>query len=414
MLGFRSIGVVGMMVVLVGMGVGCRPKAVNYNQALAPGQLALRKIPLSEWPDLTVNHTNLASLMTALDNSAKYLKAPSSKQFYPYLDITHDRAVATVAALRQVIGSEMQKGFDGGRFAQTLKSNFEMYESIGAPKPDGPGWTDKVLFTGYFTPIYEASMTKQGEYVWPLYKRPGDLVTDELGQTAYRKTEGGGQTPYYTRKQIESGNLMAGQELCYLKSRWEAYVITVQGSARLKLVDQGGKIFEVGYNGNNGYAYTSPGKQMVADGVMPEDQLSLRGMRAYFDANPAAMDKYLGINERFVFFTERVGGPFGSLNVPVTTMATIATDKSVYPRAMPAFLTVDVPANIGGTYPYRGWMMDQDTGGAIRASGRCDIYMGIGPRAEEVAGHELHEGALYYLAVRQELVEGFVKAAEGK
>jgi membrane-bound lytic murein transglycosylase len=35
---------------------------------------------------------------------------------------------------------------------------------------------------------------------------------------------------------------------------------------------------------------------------------------------------------------------------------------------------------------------DQETVGAIRANGRCDIYMGIGPVAQSVAGYELQEG----------------------
>jgi membrane-bound lytic murein transglycosylase A len=121
------------------------------------------------------------------------------------------------------------------------------------------------------------------------------------------------------------------------------------------------------------------------------------------------MDRYLSLNDRFIFFTERPGGPYGSLNVPVTAFATIATDKSVYPRAMPAFLAVPVPSSSGGMSPFRGLMLDQDTGGGIRASGRCDIFMGIGPQAEQLAGQELHAGELYYLAVKPELVPQYLR-----
>ena len=201
----------------------------------------------------------------------------------------------------------------------------------------------------------------------------------------------------------------------WLKSRWEAYVVTVQGSARLRLAETG-QIYDIGYSGTNGYAYTSPGRQMVADGVIGEEQLSFKGLANYFAAHPEAMDKYLTINQRYVFFTERPGGPFGSLNVRVTPMGTIATDKEtrdIYPRAMPAFLSVAIPDSGGmGFVPFNGFLMDQDTGGAIRASGRCDIYMGVGAEAGAVAGHELQEGALYYVAVKQELV-GVQGAGEG-
>jgi membrane-bound lytic murein transglycosylase A len=142
--------------------------------------------------------------------------------------------------------------------------------------------------------------------------------------------------------------------------------------------------------------------------VIRREDVSAETLRNYFRAHPEAMDKYLWHNPRTVFFTERPGGPFGSLNVPVTPMATIATDKKVYPPAMPAFVdTRPVPGRPGS----RGWrqfMLDQDTGGAIRAAGRCDLYVGAGEQAEWVAGQQLSEGALYYLAVKQELVSKYV------
>jgi membrane-bound lytic murein transglycosylase A len=113
------------------------------------------------------------------------------------------------------------------------------------------------------------------------------------------------------------------------------------------------------------------------------------------------MDKYLLMNPRTVFFTERPGGPFGKLNVKVTPFATLATDKSVYPRAMPAFMVAPISRPGGSTGPFHGYLLDQDTGGAIRAAGRADVYMGIGPAAEELAGRQMNEGELYYLAVKQ-------------
>ncbi len=82
---------------------------------------------------------------------------------------------------------------------------------------------------------------------------------------------------------------------------------------------------------------------MVADGLIPKDQISFQALKNYFDAHPDAMDKYLWLNERTVFFTERPGGPFGSLNVPVTPFCSIATDKKVYPPAMLAFVSVPIP-----------------------------------------------------------------------
>ena len=47
---------------------------------------------------------------------------------------------------------------------------------------------------------------------------------------------------------------------------------------------------------------------------------------------------------------------------------------------------------------YQAFRLDQDTGSAIQAPGRCDLYMGVGAEAENRAGHQLYEGFLYYLA----------------
>jgi membrane-bound lytic murein transglycosylase A len=232
-----------------------------------------------------------------------------------------------------------------------------------------------------------------------LYKRPADLVSDDVTETSGRRGPDGRLAPHFTRIEIERDGKLAGGEYVYLADRYDAYVITIQGSAVLRLPD--GRMLEIGFAGHNGHPYVSPGLQMVADGVMKKEELSLKSMRAYFKSHPEAMDKYLWLNPRTVFFTERPGGPFGKLNVKVTPFATIATDKSVYPRAMPAFLSMPMARPAGASAPFRGFILDQDTGGAIRAAGRADVYMGTGPAAEELAGRQMGEGELYYLAVKQ-------------
>jgi membrane-bound lytic murein transglycosylase A len=50
---------------------------------------------------------------------------------------------------------------------------------------------------------------------------------------------------------------------------------------------------------------------------------------------------------------------------------------------------------------FRQFLLDQDTGGAIRAPGRADIYLGIGERAGRIAGWTFSEGRLYYLFLKE-------------
>jgi len=48
--------------------------------------------------------------------------------------------------------------------------------------------------------------------------------------------------------------------------------------------------------------------------------------------------------------------------------------------------------------------LDQDAGGAIRAPGRCDVYMGQGETAGKLAGQTYQEGRLYYLFLKSDAI----------
>ena len=54
----------------------------------------------------------------------------------------------------------------------------------------------------------------------------------------------------------------------------------------------------------------------------------------------------------------------------------------------------------GAPRDFTQFMLDQDTGGAIRAAGRADLYLGIGDGAAQVAGRQYAEGRLYYFFVK--------------
>ena len=123
----------------------------------------------------------------------------------------------------------------------------------------------------------------------------------------------------------------------------------------------------------------------------------------YFKSHPAEVDKYVRRNPRYVFFQISDGPPRGCLNEPVTAWRTIATDKSIFPRACLTFISTTLPQMERGvvvTRPYGGFALDQDAGGAIRAPGRCDVYMGVGDEAGQLAGQTSQEGKLYYLFLK--------------
>ena len=142
---------------------------------------------------------------------------------------------------------------------------------------------------------------------------------------------------------------------------------------------------------------------MVEQGKIGKEQMSLSTMIEYFKKHPEEIVSCTWLNPRFVFFREEKSEPRGSLNEEVTSYRSIATDKSIFPRGSLAFISTDLPYEKDGTImtkPYSGFAFDQDTGGAIRAAGRCDVYMGQGDKAGKLAGRTYQEGRLYYLFVK--------------
>lgn len=383
----------GLLVLVVFLALsGCQKRSVviidaqeikkDYARPLPPGELALRKITdPAQIPDYTKALSDLGDLAAAIDQSLIYMAKPSSKIFYPYGDITHERAVKSLTELKKLITS----GMTPEQMNQVLREAFDTYISVGC---DDQG---TVLYTGYYTPIFNGSLTRTDRFKYPLYKSPANLVKNPDGTILGQKGTDGRISLYPSRKDIQKSNMLAGNEIVWLADPFEVYIVHVQGSAKIRMPD--GQLQMFAYDAHNGWDYESILKQMIADGKISAKDINLKALIDYFKAHPDQVDRYINNNPRFVFFRPDTGEPRGSINVPVTPFRTLATDKSIYPRAMFAFAAVDLDHPVG-------FALDQDTGGAIRAAGRCDVYMGVGDRAGELAGGTYREGKLYYLFVK--------------
>ena len=388
----------GLALLMTVISASCRtrraePKVVTeYDRPLPAGQLALRKITdPNRFPDFTQGWRDLDSLQSAIRKSQSYLSKPSSKQYFPYGDVNYDRAVKTLDTFLTLLDSSTRSDEING----LVRAHFDVYESVG--------WDDRgtVLFTGYYTPIFDGSFSPTSEFRYPLCKAPADLVKGPDGQTLGQREADGRIVSYPPRTTIENSGMLKGQELVWLKDPFEVYIAHVQGSAKIKLPD--GQLVTAGYAGNNGQEYQSVAKMLIEDGRIPSDRMSLAAMIDYFKSHPDEVDRYVGRNPRYVFFQIGDGPPRGCLNEPVTAWRTIATDKSIFPRACLAFIATNLPQmerGVAVTRPYNGFALDQDAGGAIRAAGRCDVYMGVGDEAGQLAGQTSQEGRLYYLFLK--------------
>jgi len=371
------------------------PGTPDYTRRLAPGEQALELIrDPAQYPNFAIAFRDTRPLLEAVNESLAYMAKPSSRGHFPMQGISHERARRSL----EVFKSDLTGSSSPEDFADRISRHFDVYRSVGC---DGRG---TVLYTGYCEPIINASLERTERFRYPLYRLPHDLIKDADGTTLGRKTAAGVPLPYYTRKEIDGDGALTGRgfELAWLENRLDAHIVHVQGSASLRLPD--GSMLKVGYAGNNGKPYSSPGLALVMDGRLKQEEVSLDRIRSFFAEHPDDLDHYLFKNDRYVFFTESEGGPFGSIGSKVTAYRTIATDKSVFPRASVTFLDTALPVRDGRggarTVPYKGFALDQDTGGAIRSAGRVDIFLGTGSVAEFLAGRTRTEGKLYYLFAR--------------
>ncbi len=331
------------------------------------------------------------ALLKSIDYSLRYLQTSSAAQAYrqyPVPGITRDRVRRSLVRFRQLVVTSRSPA----ELQAAVKREFVFYKSVGK---DNQG---SVLFTGYFEPIYSASRTPSAEYRYPLYQLPADF--------------GRWSSPHPTRAELEgedglgTKSRLRGRELVWLRDRLEAFLVHIQGSAQLRLPD--GRLMTVGYAGKTNYPYTSVGRELVKDGKLPLEGLTLPVLIDYFRSFPAELSQYLPRNQSFVFFKETNGAPAtGSIGVPVTAERSIATDKSLMPPGALALINTRIPyPNAAGQLESRlvsRYVLDQDTGSAIKGAGRVDIFMGTGPLAGDRAGVIGGTGELYYPLLKSSL-----------
>jgi membrane-bound lytic murein transglycosylase A len=366
--------------------------ADDIDKPLPPGQLALRKITNpAEIPDFTPGLQRMDGLQSAISYSVHYLEKPSSARFFPYGDITRENALASLKAFSALVADRQAGRVTPEQLNQILRDRFDVYISVGH---DNHG---SVRYTGYYTPVIHGSLTQTPVFRYPLYSLPDPHQVTEKGTVALAGSD---------RKTIEQGNMLAGKELVYLDDPFLVYVVQVQGSAKVILPDRSEVLF--GYAGCNGYDYHPIRDALISDGKIEKDKISLKAMIDYFKQHPNEITKYTWQNPRFVFFARNTDPfPHGSLNEPVSALRTIATDKSIFPRACLAFAATTLPWRESGsadivTRDFHTFLLDQDTGGGIRAAGHADIYMGIDNRgrASDLAGRTVQDGKLYYLFLK--------------
>jgi len=254
------------------------------------------------------------------------------------------------------------------------------------------------FLTGYYEPEFQGSRTPDAAYRVPLLDRPEDLVTIPQGETlpgiekglqAARRTANG-YAPYPDRAAIEDGVLGdRAKPIVYLRKPGEAFIIHVQGSARIRLTD--GSVMRVAYAGRNGRPYTSIGRVLVQQGAMDLESMTLAKLMGWLKDNPEPAKDLMRQNRSYIFFREAAelapeDGPIGGAGHPLVPGRSLAVDRSLWAYGLPVWLDGQLPLTLETAEPLQRLMIAQDTGSAIVGPARGDFFFGSGEEAGRRAG----------------------------
>lgn len=258
----------------------------------------------------------------------------------------------------------------------------------------------RAFATGYYEPEIRGSLDRRSGYEVPVYGRPADLVDVDLGQfadnlkgrTIRGRVQGTKFVPYHDRTAIEEGALArTAPIIAWAADPVEMFFLQIQGSGRLRLPDGG--VLRIGYDTQNGRAYTGIGQLMRQRGLLQPGQTSMQGIVGWLRANPDQGRALMRENKSFVFFRVLDGPPEGAMGYAVTGQVSAAADPKFVPLGAPAFLSLD-RADASGLW------VAQDTGGAIKGANRFDTFWGAGPGAELTAGGMSGRGTAWLLLPR--------------
>ena len=281
-----------------------------------------------------------------------------------------------------------------------FENYFTPCEVLDPLRPEG-------LFTGYYEPEAEGSLTPTVEYQVPIYRKPPELVAlDAEGQKttglAYGILKNGKAEEYFTREQIEKGALAnRGLEIVWLKSWVDAFFIHIQGSGRIRLQD--GQVIRLAYAAKTGQPYTGIGGVLLKQGVATSETMSMQVLREWMAAHAGEARSLMWNNKSFIFFRDikvpdDALGALGAQQVYLTPLRSLAVDRSIWMFGMPIWLdTTTPPESPKGSKPFRHLMVAQDTGTAIRGHVRGDVYWGWGEDAALIAGNMKSPGRMIVL-----------------
>ena len=373
-----------------GPSAACAAALLFAGLQLLGGCQPAQQSPAPETPAEVRDDLELHSLRAAVAESLRFLDAVPGERLlgkWPRRVTAKDVRSSLIEFLGLL---EERPEMDGG-WRRRVAERFDFY-----PAPRSAG-RDDVLFTAYYQPVIDASPVETPDYRYPVYREP-----DELRALRGRA----GKAPGYSRHDIDVlGSLKGkGYEIAWLRDPVDRFFLHIQGSGLLRMTD--GREIPLNFAASNGRRYTSIGKVLIDRGKLDRETMSMQRIRAWLAEFPEERDALFARNERYIFFRLGEKGPLGSLGVPLTAGRSAATDHRIYPKGALLFVETEVPVvgehgELAGSRPFVRFVLNQDTGAAIKGPARVDLYFGTGDAAGAEAGYMKGTGRLYLLLKRE-------------
>ena len=371
--------------------VGCIKARPKISPRLPEKPLELLSLVAASNIDFA-DDLDLASLELAIEHSIRYYETSGKDKIYLIADrlIDAGKLKETLLAFSEV----MRQSGNPDDLNERITADFDVYMVAGTDA------NKKALFTGYYEPLLEGSLTKSEKYKYPLYRVPDDLIKNE---NKIGRMKNGKFVPYYNRREIDVDEILQGKnlELVWVADPVELFTLHTQGSGKIKLED--GRMLTVSYAQNNGRLFRSITKSMLDNGKINGSGFSYRNVKSFLKSkNEQDLFEILSYNERYIFFRFVGREPLGSLGQPVTPGRSIATDPDYFPEGALAFIRLrkpvfDAAGNVKERVNFSRFVVSQDKGSDIKGPGRVDLFCGFGANAEATAGTLKEKGELYLL-----------------
>ena len=348
------------------------------------------KVKFSELPGWS--STNILASLQSFEQSCKYVMNEQFLEENKLLEvkIKTDAYIKFCKSLPTVTtNSKLKKLIEDNFYARYLPSK-------------------KTLFTGYIELEIKGRLEKsitEAPNAIPIFKKPPNILSVNLEKFGeeYKAKKITGMIinndfiPVPSRKIIENEHLFKDHILAYIDDPALAYFLHIQGSGVITL--KSGEKLSVGYAGDNGKNYYSIGKELIEEGIIKKEDMSMQAILVWMRNNKLAALELMQKNKRFIFFKERnnLEPPKGSSGTSVTAMHSAAVDNNFIPYHLPLWIQVDHFYNDRQDKRLTNVFISQDTGSAIKGITRMDLFLGKGIKAEEIAGSLNSKGKIWTL-----------------